>query len=342
MLKRIVTLYLDTGILPKLLVSFLLLSAIPLLILGYCANENLRATGNLAVARAEKMGEANLRSAEEIGKTAIKDSVLSLDNKSIEAIELKTVDVAGAVARFLYERDKDIRMLAALEPDAGRYLEVYRAAVSDIIVPGPWPREEGAGKKGPSTLGCRNPENGKSWRHRPPPDFKTASLPLYREITFTDLNGVELIKISNGRVSDDLRNVSDRRETYCKAEDYFSYLPRLARGEVYVSRVIGPYVKGLLHSDWKSVQVSAESAYAGKENPLGRRFKGIIRWATPVYDGKGARIGYVTAALDHAHLLEFTDHVVPTEERVVGHNRCRGRQLCLSLGRSRPVHRASA
>lgn len=314
-MKRIFALCLDAGILTKLLVSFLLLSAIPLLILGYCASENLRATGNLAATRAEEMGETNLRSAEEIGKTAIDDSVLSLDNKSTEAIELKTIDVAEAIARFLYERDKDIRILAALEPDAGKYLEAYRASVGNIIVPGPWPREEEAGNGNTWTPGCRNPENGRSWRHRPPFDFKKISLPLYREITFIDMDGVEQIKISDGRVSDDLKNVSDRRETYCRAEDYFSYLPQLERGEIYVSRVIGPYVKGWLHSAWKGVQVSEESAYAGKENPGGRRFKGIIRWATPVYDREGARIGYVTAALDHAHLLEFTNHVMPTEER---------------------------
>ena len=315
MLKKMLAFYLDMGILPKLLVSFLLLSAIPLLILGYYAHGNLRATGNLAAERAEKMGEANLRSAEEIGRTAIDDSVRSLDNKSTEAIELKTMDVADAIARFLYERDKDIRILAVLEPEAGRYLEIYRAAVGDIIVPGPWPREEEAGREQASAPGCRNPENERSWRHRPPFDFPKESVPLYREITFIDLEGVERIKISDGRISNDLRNVSDRRETYCKAEDYFSYLPRLERGEIYVSRVIGPYVKGWLHSDWKSVQVSGESAYAGKENPYGRRFKGIIRWATPVYDREGAKIGYVTAALDHAHLLEFTNHVVPTDER---------------------------
>ena len=50
-----------------------------------------------------------------------------------------------------------------------------------------------------------------------------------------------------------------------------------------------------------------EAGYAGKENPVGKRFRGVVRWATPVTrDGRVA--GYVTLALDHTHIMEFTDH----------------------------------
>ena len=47
---------------------------------------------------------------------------------------------------------------------------------------------------------------------------------------------------------------------------------------------------------------------------MGKRFQSIIRWATPVAKA-GQTIGYVTLALDHTHIMEFTDHIVPTEER---------------------------
>jgi signal transduction histidine kinase/HAMP domain-containing protein len=59
-----------------------------------------------------------------------------------------------------------------------------------------------------------------------------------------------------------------------------------------------------------------EEAYAGRENPLGKRFKGIVRWATPVLRG-GVITGYVTLALDHDHIMEFVDHVTPMSERYV-------------------------
>ncbi|MEJ2716850.1 MAG: PAS domain S-box protein, partial [Deltaproteobacteria bacterium] len=56
------------------------------------------------------------------------------------------------------------------------------------------------------------------------------------------------------------------------------------------------------------------TGYAGQENPVGKRFKGLIRWAVPVIRD-GRRIGYLTLALDHTHLIAFTDHLIPTEER---------------------------
>jgi len=59
-----------------------------------------------------------------------------------------------------------------------------------------------------------------------------------------------------------------------------------------------------------------KEAYAGMENPNGIRFKGIIRWATPVVRN-GRITGYVTLALDHDHIMEFVDHVTPMEDRYV-------------------------
>ncbi|MDR3364602.1 MAG: response regulator [Clostridiales Family XIII bacterium] len=55
-------------------------------------------------------------------------------------------------------------------------------------------------------------------------------------------------------------------------------------------------------------------AFAGEENPLGKRFEGIVRWATPVVQD-GAVIGYVSFALNHDHIMEFTDHITPMGER---------------------------
>ncbi|HYA13473.1 MAG TPA: HAMP domain-containing sensor histidine kinase, partial [Syntrophales bacterium] len=72
---------------------------------------------------------------------------------------------------------------------------------------------------------------------------------------------------------------------------------------------------GWLYKTPEGIRVRPESAYAGKENPHGKKFEGIIRWATPVYNDRGEKAGYVTAALDHTHVMEFTDHIVPTEER---------------------------
>jgi signal transduction histidine kinase len=300
------------GIFPKLLILFLVLSIIPLIALGYMANKNMAQTGQESTAIAMKMGEQNLKAARETGHLAIEDSVHALDEKSTQAIELRTVELALRIADFLYERDKDIQVLAAFEPDPEKYRLVYLSSVRDVIVPRNRPHKRAS--DGSATLLWANPANRVSWRHRPPEDFKRISKPIYKEITFIDLRGNEKIKVKDGHVSHDLRNVSQKENTFCRAEDYFSHLPSLMKGEIYVSRVIGAYRKGWLYKDSKGIRVKPESAHAGKENPSGERFEGIIRWATPVYEN-GKRTGYLTMALDHIHVMEFTDHVVPTEER---------------------------
>lgn len=307
------------GILSKLLISFLLLSVVPLMVLGYFASKNLRDTGWEAVGMAEEMGRLNLESAGDIGKTAMEDSVQALDRRSTEAIELRTGELAQRIADFLYERDKDVRILAFVEPDPVKYLKIYLASRRDVVDTASAPVH-----KSPETkrfnLESRNPENKEAWRHRPPEGFHKVSRPLYKEITFVDLQGMERIKIADGKISEKRIDVTKPQNTYCKAEDYFLSLNQLKRGEIYVSRVIGAYVKGWLNKTPEGIKVKPGSAYAGKENPHGKPFEGIIRWATPVYGRAGEKIGYVTMALDHRHVMEFTDHVVPTEERYTVHS----------------------
>ncbi len=300
------------GIFPKLLILFLVLSIVPLIALGYMANKNMAQTGKESTAIAMKMGEDNLKAARETGHLAIEDSVHALDEKSTQAIELRTVELAMRIADFLYERDNDIKVLAAFKPDPEKYRLVSLSSVRDVIVPRNRPQE--AASDDSATLLWSNSANRVSWRHRPPEDFKRISKPIYKEITFIDLWGNERIKVKDGHVSQDLRNVSRKENTFCRAEDYFSHLPSLKKGEIYVSRVIGAYKKGWLYKDSQGIKVKPESAHAGKENPSGERFEGIIRWATPVYENE-KRTGYLTMALDHIHVMEFTDHVVPTEER---------------------------
>jgi signal transduction histidine kinase/DNA-binding response OmpR family regulator/HAMP domain-containing protein len=61
-----------------------------------------------------------------------------------------------------------------------------------------------------------------------------------------------------------------------------------------------------------------QEACAGKENPNGRRFEGIVRWATPVTDDgtkTGSVVGYVSFALNHDHIMEVVDHITPMNER---------------------------
>jgi hypothetical protein len=122
-------------------------------------------------------------------------------------------------------------------------------------------------------------------------------IPLYKEMTLIDKNGNEIIKIVDGQASKSLVNVSNPVNTKYKNEDYFSKTKTLNKGEVYVSPVTGYYV---------------DKAAFDK----GKRFEGIVRFATPVFNQSGFA-GMITLALDYRHLAGFTDHLVPTQaERV--------------------------
>ena len=93
-------------------------------------------------------------------------------------------------------------------------------------------------------------------------------------------------------------------------------------GEIHVSRVIGAQVRTHWIGDYTPARARQmgrdfrpqDSGYAGLENPVGKRFRGLVRWASPVVRD-GEIIGYVTLALDHAHLMAFTDTLRPTAER---------------------------
>ena len=118
---------------------------------------------------------------------------------------------------------------------------------------------------------------------------------LYPEMALTDRNGNELIRIVNGEAAPKAKrvNVSKPANTTYKTEEYFAGAKALHRGEVYVSHVTGWYVN---RPDFEK----------------GKRFSGIVRFSTPVFDQQGFA-GVLTLALDYRHLAGFTDHIVPTQ-----------------------------
>ncbi len=123
-------------------------------------------------------------------------------------------------------------------------------------------------------------------------------VPLYKEMALIDRDGNERIKIVNGKVAPEsaLVNVSDPANRTYKSEDYFEQGQKLEKGEVYMSPVTGWYV------DRKSFEA-------------GKRFEGIIRVTTPLFDQQGYS-GQIVLTLDARHLAKFTDYVIPTEPGV--------------------------
>ncbi|MFA5322605.1 MAG: cache domain-containing protein [Smithella sp.] len=123
--------------------------------------------------------------------------------------------------------------------------------------------------------------------------------PLYKEMALIDKNGNEQIKIVDGQAvpANKRVNVSNPANTEYKTEDYFAKTKNLNKGEIYVSPVEGYYVD--------------KAAFE-----KGKRFEGVIRFATPIFNKDGFA-GMIVLSLDYRHLAEFTDQLVPTQAEKV-------------------------
>ena len=320
----------------KLIGIFILIKVIPLILLAWFAWTEIFSLSETLEKFVNEMAETSSQTTEQVSELATSSSIRALDVRSREAIERLTTDLARQVAAFLTDRDTDIQMAALLKPDPQTYRIFLDSHKRNVIFHEPWTLDEAqgiwkpadgtdSGAAGAKTdVQAKNNDNELDFHYRPPENKGIVkSLPLFLEMTYVDLTGQELIKVqTSDLLPAELKNVSDVTQTFCKAETYFQKLKDLKPGEIYVSDVIGPYVKTHLIGHYTKANAEAagvefdpeNSAYAGKENPVGKRFKGIIRWAMPVVQD-GSVTGYVTLALDHTHVMEFTDHVVPTEER---------------------------
>ncbi|BCS87640.1 ATP-binding protein [Pseudodesulfovibrio sediminis] len=320
------------GIRFKLITIFIFIKVLPLIALAWVAWSGISVLGESVQEKIAKLSGDTKNVIGDVSDLAVDSSIRSLDLKSREGIERLTTDTAQAVALFLYSRDDDIRLASTMEPSSQNYRNFLDSMKRDVVDHGPWVLNEAGDAWHPADAGgddsvavvAKNADNAKDFHYRRPesPGIRHAK-PLYLEMTFIDLEGNERIKITTSSLlSDEKKNVVDPTNTYCKAERYYPELKKLSQGDIYVSEVIGPYLKSPIIGSYteqraleKGIPFKPEdAAYAGKENPVGKRFQGLIRWASPVVR-KNTIVGWVTLALDHTHVMEFTDHIVPTDER---------------------------
>ena len=320
------------GIRTKLIILFILIKVLPLILLAVLAWEGVLHLGGSLAERTDTLTKEVDKTVEQMGQTFTREAVKALDDRAREELERLTTDTARTIADFLYDRDRDILLAAQMEPSAAQYRNFVANRSHNLTEIGNWRLAEDGKSWVPADTPARaqpiatpsNPENKQDFHYRQPESVqRTLSRPLYHEITFVGLDGKEKIKISQTSVlPSNLRDVSRRENTWSKAETYFGELKKLKPGQIYVSDVIGPYVPSRIigpvtpdKAKSLGIDFSPETeAYAGRENPKGKRFQGIVRWATPV-TRNGSIVGYVTLALDHTHIMSFTDNLMPTAAR---------------------------
>lgn len=320
------------GIRTKLIALFVLIKVLPLFLLAMLAWEGVSHLGSSLSDETDKLAGEVKTTVSEMSAAFSKASVKALDDRAREELERLTTDTARSVADFLYDRDRDVLLAARLEPSKALYQSFLETRTRFVTDPGQWELSaDGKGWvpsvtiDGPQKLATpSNAENKQDFHSRPPETVKRSlPAPLYHEITYVGMDGKERLKVSmTPLLGSDLKDVSRKENTWAKAETYFEHLKKLKPGEVYVSDVIGPYVGSRIigpvtPEKAKSLGIEFEpqkEAFAGKENPSGQKFQGLVRWATPVVKN-GAITGYVTLALDHAHVRSFTDNLMPTAAR---------------------------
>lgn len=201
----------------------------------------------------------------------------SADLQASESLKLRAEQIAENISSFLEECEADLVLFAAL-PRAPQVLkDFYDSRKGDI-----W------GRRG-------SPTGMKEFRQW---------IPRYSSLAIIDKNGRETFVIKEGRILDkrELRDVSVPANTDYKCEDYFRRTKGLKKGEIYVSHLTGYHVS---KEEQLAGAADPESALNGKE------YRGVVRFATPLYDQKGRVSGIAVLSLDHRHLMEFSQHILP-------------------------------
>ena len=318
----------------KLILLFIIIKVIPLILILLLALMGIEKLSEII----EKKAQATLMHSVDVMKEttnlAIADSVKALDKKSQESLEVITKNIASNVASFLHQRDNDLLYLSKMENISYKRIKnFYDANKRDVIIPQEFEYDAVSDQwiilnnieKTKDTMRANLKDNEKYFSHYKNKQYKTKAIPIYKEISFLDLSGKEKIKVST--LNNSLLDVSQSENTYIKAERYFSKIQKLKKGEIYVSEVIGEYVKSNVVGAYIKKKTDKfnldfepqKQAYAGKENPKGKKFEGIVRYITPRYEN-GIKVGYISMALDHQHIMEFTDYIVPTKENTTNYS----------------------
>ena len=201
----------------------------------------------------------------------------SVDRQSSENLEMRARQIADDIAAFLKDCEGDLRLAAALADSPAALRSFYDSRQEGIWYRAGTPRE---------------------------PRDVHEDIPRYQSLEVIDSRGRQRFVIRDGRklAEGELKDVSLSENTEFKSETYFADTQGLKKGEIAVSRVTGFHVS---RQEQLAGASDAENAVGGAT------YRGIVRFSTPLVDSQGNNRGIIVLSLDHRHLMEFTQHVLP-------------------------------
>ncbi len=172
-------------------ISFFILIVLPLTITGVIISKGVVKVG-------EEATQANLR---------------ILDDSQKLSIGGRAQNIADAVAQFLSDTEKDIRIASILPRDENSYTTFLRSNTRGVVKA--------------SNVG-----------------IVKIPVPVFREIAFLDKQGMEVLKVTNEGVvpREKLRDMSNPANGEYGSEDYFQKAKGMAPGEFYMGPVVGRHV----------------------------------------------------------------------------------------------------
>ncbi len=199
------------------------------------------------------------------------------DRQASESLQSRARQIAEDVAQFLAETENDLRLVAALPKDSSTLSTFYDSRNLEI-----W-RRAGSAEK---------------------PSEERVTIPIYASLELIDKSGRQRFVIKEGKElpAEQLKNVSIPSNTEFRSENYFEKTAALKKGGIYVSHLTGFHVA---KKEQLGSASDSEHAFGGKE------YRGVIRFSTPIYRTGGTFDGVVVLSLDHRHLMEFSQHVLP-------------------------------
>ena len=215
-----------------------------------------------------------LSTLESVNTTLTAEIADTSDVQAAESLEMRAQHLAETISEFLRQCEGDLLFLVSSPLDTQTLQNFYTTRRSEV------------------------------WERLGSSDDIRKNTPLYRSLAYIDKNGNERIVIRDGLLVNqtELRNVSRPANTEYKSEDYFQRTKQLRRGGMYVSHLTGFHI---------SKQEQLAGAIEPENAKSGKIYDGVIRFASPLFDKRGAFNGMVVISLDHRHLMEFTQHIDP-------------------------------